>query len=37
VLPISGWFAGMFGRKRFFLICLVIFTISSVLCGFARP
>jgi DHA2 family multidrug resistance protein len=35
VLPISGWFAGMFGRKRFFMICLGIFTISSLLCGIA--
>ncbi|HUI73772.1 MAG TPA: DHA2 family efflux MFS transporter permease subunit [Candidatus Acidoferrum sp.] len=35
VLPISGWFAGVFGRKRFFMICLVIFTISSLLCGIA--
>ena len=35
VLPISGWFAGVFGRKRFFMICLVIFTLSSLLCGMA--
>ena len=35
VLPISGWFVGLFGRKRFFLICLSIFTVSSVLCGTA--
>jgi DHA2 family multidrug resistance protein len=35
VLPISGWFAGVFGRKRFFMICLSIFTVSSLLCGFA--
>src|SRR5690348_11730718 len=35
VLPISGWFAGVFGRKRFFMICLVIFTLSSMLCGIA--
>jgi len=35
VLPISGWFAGVFGRKRFFMVCLVIFTISSLLCGIA--
>ncbi len=35
VLPISGWFAGTFGRKRFFMLCLVIFTVSSVLCGLA--
>jgi MFS transporter, DHA2 family, multidrug resistance protein len=35
VLPISGWLAGVAGRKRFFMTCLVIFTISSLLCGFA--
>src|SRR5579862_6997699 len=35
VLPISGWFSGVFGRKRFFMICLAIFTTSSLLCGFA--
>src|SRR5271167_3740008 len=33
VLPISGWFVGVFGRKRFFLICVVVFTLSSLLCG----
>jgi len=35
VLPISGWFANVLGRKRFFMICLVIFTLSSLLCGIA--
>ena len=35
VLPISGWFAMVFGRKRFFMMCLVIFTVSSLLCGIA--
>ncbi len=35
VLPISGWFAVTFGRKRFFMTCLVIFTVSSLLCGIA--
>ncbi len=35
VLPISGWLAGAFGRKRFFMSCLAIFTLSSLLCGFA--
>jgi DHA2 family multidrug resistance protein len=35
VLPISGWLAGLFGRKRFFMVCLTIFTASSLLCGFA--
>jgi DHA2 family multidrug resistance protein len=35
VLPISGWLAVTFGRKRFFMICLCIFTVSSLLCGIA--
>jgi DHA2 family multidrug resistance protein len=35
VLPITGWFAGVFGRKRFFMVCLAIFTFSSLLCGLA--
>src|SRR5579859_1628679 len=35
VLPISGWLAVRFGRKRFFMGCLTIFTVSSLLCGLA--
>src|SRR6201987_6140498 len=35
VLPISGWFSSGLGRKRFFMICLSIFTVSSLLCGIA--
>src|ERR1700719_1833845 len=35
ILPISGWLAGALGRKRFFMSCLGIFTISSLLCGVA--
>src|SRR5215475_10790375 len=35
VLPMSGWLAGALGRKRFFMICLSIFTVSSLLCGLA--
>jgi len=35
VLPISGWLAGAIGRKRFFMICLAAFTVSSLLCGIA--
>src|SRR5712675_3549551 len=35
VLPISGWLVAWLGRKRFFLICIVFFTISSFLCGIA--
>ena len=35
VLPISGWFVGTFGRKRFFLTCILLFTLSSFFCGIA--
>jgi len=35
VLPLTGWLATLFGRKRFFLGCVVIFTLSSLLCGMA--
>jgi len=35
VLPISGWLVTLLGRKRFFMICLAIFTASSLLCGIA--
>jgi DHA2 family multidrug resistance protein len=35
VLPISGWLATFFGRKRFFLLCIFLFTLSSLLCGAA--
>src|SRR5262245_56952994 len=35
VLPATGWLAGVLGRRRFFLICTVVFTAASVLCGLA--
>jgi DHA2 family multidrug resistance protein len=35
ILPISGWLAGALGRKRFFMACLTVFTVSSLLCGIA--
>ena len=35
VLPMGGWLASAVGRKRFFMICLSIFTVSSFLCGIA--
>ena len=35
ILPMTGWLAGAFGRKLFFMSCLAIFTVSSLLCGFA--
>ncbi|HZT32614.1 MAG TPA: DHA2 family efflux MFS transporter permease subunit [Bryobacteraceae bacterium] len=35
VLPLSGWFSSLFGRKRFYMTCVVLFTVSSALCGLA--
>jgi DHA2 family multidrug resistance protein len=35
VLPITGWLVSLFGRKRFFLICVSLFTLSSLFCGIA--
>jgi DHA2 family multidrug resistance protein len=35
ILPISGWLSDRFGRKRFYLSCVVMFTVCSLLCGFA--
>ena len=35
VLPASSWFSLRFGRKRFLIICIIIFTVSSFMCGAA--
>src|ERR1700730_11466989 len=35
VLPMSGWFSSLIGRKRFYMSCVAVFTISSFLCGLA--
>src|SRR5262245_56520770 len=35
VLPLSGWFSTLVGRKRFYMACVAIFTVSSLLCGVA--
>ena len=35
VLPISGWLGTLIGRKRYFLICIGMFTVCSFLCGIA--
>jgi DHA2 family multidrug resistance protein len=35
VLPMGGWAASVIGRKNFFMLCIVIFTIASFLCGIA--
>jgi DHA2 family multidrug resistance protein len=33
VLPVSGWLANVIGRKRFYMICVLLFTASSLLCA----
>ena len=35
VLPISGWLSVLFGRKRYYMASVVVFTASSFLCGMA--
>ena len=35
ILPMSGWFSTLIGRKRFYMLCVFIFTASSFLCGLA--
>src|SRR3954451_8630011 len=35
VLPLSGWLSHLIGRKRFYMICVAVFTVSSFLCGVA--
>jgi MFS transporter, DHA2 family, multidrug resistance protein len=36
ILPCAAWFSGLFGRKNFFIICISIFIIASIACGFAN-
>lgn len=33
VLPISAWLSTVFGRKRLYMSCVALFTVSSILCG----
>jgi DHA2 family multidrug resistance protein len=35
ILPASNWFARRFGRKRFLLFCVTLFTVASFFCGAA--
>ena len=36
ILPISGWLSNVVGRKRFYMGCVALFTVSSVACAFAN-
>jgi DHA2 family multidrug resistance protein len=35
ILPITGWLSSVFGRKQLLVTCIIIFTLSSALCGAA--
>ncbi|CAN5730714.1 DHA2 family efflux MFS transporter permease subunit [soil metagenome] len=35
ILPISGWLSNRLGRKRFYMTCVAMFTVCSLLCGIA--
>src|SRR5947207_10690890 len=35
VLPVTGWLGLFLGRKRMLIICIIVFTAASVLCGIA--
>jgi len=35
VLPLSGWFSMILGRRRFYITCVALFTVSSLMCGLA--
>ena len=36
MIPTTGWIAGQFGRKNYFLVCIVTFVLSSAMCGAAQ-
>jgi DHA2 family multidrug resistance protein len=35
IIPITGWLAGIFGRKRYLIFSILLFTVSSIACGAA--
>ncbi|MFA5159830.1 MAG: DHA2 family efflux MFS transporter permease subunit [Candidatus Omnitrophota bacterium] len=36
ILPAAAWFGGFFGRKRFLIACIILFTMASAFCGLAN-
>lgn len=36
IIPLTGWLSGFFGRKRYFIGSIILFTIASFLCGTSR-
>lgn len=35
ILPVSAWLGERFGRRKYYLSCIILFTATSVLCGLA--
>src|SRR5277367_6257596 len=35
ILPASSWLSSFFGRKAFLIGCTILFTVASMICGFA--
>jgi len=35
ILPMSAWLSRAFGRRRYYMMCVALFTVTSLLCGFA--
>src|SRR5579871_986904 len=35
ILPMSAWLSRVFGRKRYYMMCVTLFTATSFLCGIA--
>lgn len=35
ILPLSGWFSFLIGRRNFYMACVAVFTLSSFMCGIA--
>lgn len=36
VLPLTGWLAERYGRRRYFAVSIVVFTVASLLCGLSH-
>lgn len=36
VMPLNGWLTALFGRRKFYAVCVALFTLTSFLCGSAH-
>ena len=36
IIPLTGWLSRVFGRKRYLIFSVMLFTLSSFMCGSAR-